>query len=177
MENIPAAADVNYQQCLKCKTKSPHLYCQKCFQSNENYIVFVNFKNQEMPSQGRKRRSRGKDFNHDEKQIRLEVLQKILDILDENSTLENPRNTKLLNDDRVPGSSLNSDSGKFEITHVPSKRQEINMVLKNTSDSSSKRHEDDICMFCHNAPKNGIFLHTFTAHCCCCYNCAKRLWK
>lgn len=32
----------------------------------------------------------------------------------------------------------------------------------------------ELCIFCNDAPKDSIFLHTNIAHRCCCYKCAKR---
>ncbi|CAH0552568.1 unnamed protein product [Brassicogethes aeneus] len=45
---------------------------------------------------------------------------------------------------------------------------------KGYNSSRSNANDSDLCMFCHSAPKDGIFLHTNIAHVCCCYKCAKK---
>ncbi|XP_018571357.1 uncharacterized protein LOC108911025 isoform X2 [Anoplophora glabripennis] len=35
----------------------------------------------------------------------------------------------------------------------------------------------ELCIFCNDAPKDAIFLHSKVAHQCCCYRCAKRTIK
>lgn len=37
-----------------------------------------------------------------------------------------------------------------------------------------EKENSELCIFCNNAPKDSIFLHTNIAHQCCCYKCAKR---
>ncbi|CAH0549278.1 unnamed protein product [Brassicogethes aeneus] len=56
-------------------------------------------------------------------------------------------------------------------------RNEKFTQTKNSDTDSKFTQTDsdvDLCMFCHSAPKNGIFLHTNMAHMCCCYTCAKK---
>lgn len=45
----------------------------------------------------------------------------------------------------------------------------------NTIDGNSQNSE--LCIFCNDAPKDAIFLHSNVAHQCCCYRCAKRTIK
>ncbi|KAI5697745.1 hypothetical protein M8J75_015059 [Diaphorina citri] len=34
-----------------------------------------------------------------------------------------------------------------------------------------------LCIMCDKAPKNGAFVHMYEVHVCCCYPCARKVWK
>lgn len=56
-------------------------------------------------------------------------------------------------------------------------RKRSNCSDDNNSESDTKKSKQDdissdLCMFCNNAPKDSIFIHTNMAHNCCCYKCA-----
>ncbi|KAJ8955779.1 hypothetical protein NQ314_006846 [Rhamnusium bicolor] len=67
------------------------------------------------------------------------------------------------------GSEISSSSF---ISSLIEKSSTDNDGLKNSTSDNS-----ELCIFCNDAPKDAIFLHTKVAHQCCCYKCAKRTLK
>ncbi|KAG5891955.1 hypothetical protein JTB14_002227 [Gonioctena quinquepunctata] len=51
---------------------------------------------------------------------------------------------------------------------------EISTTSFSSSTTEKSSESSELCIFCNNAPKDSIFLHTNIAHQCCCYKCAKR---
>lgn len=37
--------------------------------------------------------------------------------------------------------------------------------------------ENNLCKICTVGPRNGVIIHGRSSHICCCYRCAKRVWK
>lgn len=59
---------------------------------------------------------------------------------------------------------------KLKLAAFESKINQIDKEKK----SPLEKENSELCIFCNNAPKDSIFLHTNIAHQCCCYKCAKR---
>lgn len=68
------------------------------------------------------------------------------------------------------GSDVGSSSFISSVTEKSNVTDSENLKTSNSENS-------ELCMFCQNAPKDAIFLHTKVAHQCCCYKCAKRTIK
>ncbi|XP_050314225.1 uncharacterized protein LOC126748802 isoform X2 [Anthonomus grandis grandis] len=85
------------------------------------------------------------------------------------SDLGSEASSSVLNSFSSVGSN-SSSSGFFSENNLP--------VMQNRSSGfGSDKSDPELCIFCNNAPKNSIFLHTNIAHCCCCYPCAKKTLK
>lgn len=70
-------------------------------------------------------------------------------------------------------SSFSSETSGF----VSGQEKSNSTSLEKSSSFGSDKSETELCMFCNNAPKDSIFLHTNIAHRCCCYRCAKKTLK
>lgn len=80
----------------------------------------------------------------------------------------------------------NNESIDFHVNKNINKLERSISTISNASvgsniiNSSSSQNDNDIdknCMICTVAPRNGAFAHGNNIHICCCYSCAKQVWK
>lgn len=90
---------------------------------------------------------------------------------------------------KVPKITLSETDQQFSQSQTSDLGSEISsssfissvIEKSNATDSegmkTSNSENSELCIFCHDAPKDAIFLHAKVAHQCCCYRCAKRTIK
>lgn len=82
--------------------------------------------------------------------------------------------------DHSSSSAIISESSEKSV-NTPENLEKISNSIPNVDSSNTissgkltSSDNSELCIFCNNAPKDSIFLHTNIAHQCCCYKCAKR---
>lgn len=69
---------------------------------------------------------------------------------------------------RVEASAPSGESQQLATAPVTQEEEVTKTELGSTS---------ALCIMCDKAPKNGLFVHMYVAHACCCYSCALKVWK
>ncbi|XP_076253591.1 uncharacterized protein LOC143192005 isoform X2 [Rhynchophorus ferrugineus] len=105
-----------------------------------------------------------------------EVETKKIKIETESSGLEsNVESSSRLGDEKsnlLPGPSVDKWCSSIS-SATSSFSSESSGFSSGSSQERVSEPESALCIFCHSAPKDSIFLHTNIAHHCCCYKCAK----
>ncbi|KAL1487532.1 hypothetical protein ABEB36_015802 [Hypothenemus hampei] len=195
-----------YNKCLRCKKRNNSLfsYCGKCFQDRKKEILPRPKKKQINLKLDIKNvlNNLGQDskvkYTQDKPGLDIDQIVDFgLQVSDPTETKElesySPESSLSKKEDNISrvkylkrkrSSSENTGLSKSDKKVRLSNEAHFNIDLKisprpftSTQRLSLCSENKDICIICYNGSKDCVFLHTYLAHCCCCYACGKKIFK
>ncbi|XP_060525125.1 E3 ubiquitin-protein ligase Mdm2-like [Cylas formicarius] len=193
----------DFSTCVQCKGENDnplYRYCEKCFQERKKFFP-------PRPRRNRRGRVAKNKKPEPVNSVKLDLLRNCLTNLSHDSGIGSSQEFPSLELDRIvvpeykgaatrlssveglkvePGTrrkrkSSESSLSDYEVKRARKQEWEVDSASGSFTSSVAEKPNDEttseLCLFCNNAPKDSIFLHTTLAHRCCCYPCAKKTLK